>query len=139
MNWGEILDNTILPAVWDILKTIILFGIPVLSGIIINYIRKFFTVLRQKTNDEYIDREIDNISDTVTQIVHYIGQTYVDEIKGTDKWDRVAQEHAMLKSKEMARAMISDESQKFIANIYGDFNKWLETKIESVVRCGKHR
>ena len=57
--------------------------------------------------------------DTVEQSVLYVMQTYVDALK------------------RGARELITDEVKAMISATYGDFDKWLETRIEKEVRANK--
>ena len=65
--------------------------------------------------------------DTVEQSVLYVMQTYVDALKRGGTFTKEAQQAAFEKAAE--RAMISAT--------YGDFDKWLETRIEKEVRANK--
>lgn len=74
---------------------------------------------------------------SVEQAVLYVMQTYVDALKTAGNFDKAAQEGALLKAKEAARELISTESQAIIETAYGDFETWLNTKIEQTVRATK--
>lgn len=74
---------------------------------------------------------------SVEQAVLYVMQTYVDALKAAGNFDKAAQEEALLKAKEAARELISAEAQAIIEAAYGDFETWLNTKIEQTVRATK--
>jgi ABC-type Na+ efflux pump permease subunit len=75
--------------------------------------------------------------DIVEQAVLYVMQTYVDALKRKGEFDIKAQEEAFQKAKEAACILITDEMKKTIEDGYGDFDAWLETRIEQTVRATK--
>ena len=64
-------------------------------------------------------------------------QTYVDALKAQGKFDKEAQLTALQKAKDTATALITDEAKRVIAEAYGDFDKWLASTIETLVREDK--
>lgn len=75
--------------------------------------------------------------DTVEQSVLYVMQTYVDALKRGGTFTKEAQQAAFEKAAERARELITDEVKAMISATYGDFDKWLETRIEKEVRANK--
>ena len=53
------------------------------------------------------------------------------------KFDKEAQLTALQKAKDTATALITDEAKRVIAEAYGDFDKWLASTIETLVREDK--
>jgi hypothetical protein len=71
---------------------------------------------------------------TVEQSVIYVMQTYVDSLKRSGSFTPEAQSKAFEMAKSEARNMIDEQTQKIIAEEYGNFDLWLNTKIEQTVR-----
>lgn len=84
-----------------------------------------------------VHKYVDLASDAVTKAVQTTFQTYVDTLKAQGKFDKEAQLTALQKAKDTATALITDEAKRVIAEAYGDFDKWLASTIETLVREDK--
>lgn len=90
-----------------------------------------------KHYDATVRKYVDLASDAVTKAVQTTFQTYVDALKAQGKFDKEAQLTALQKAKDTATALITDEAKRVIAEAYGDFDKWLASTIETLVREDK--
>ena len=125
MEWSE--------AITEIMQTVIYVGLPILVGFAVKAINSFFTLLKQKTDNEQIQRQLENAESAVENAVNYVSQTYVSELKRQDNFGVEAQQIAFEKTKMLAADMINAESQALIQGVYGEFDTWLKAKIESTV------
>ena len=106
-----------------------------LSGFAVAWLRKKTQEITANINDATVRKYVDLASDAVTKAVQTTFQTYVDALKG--KFDKEAQLTALQKAKDTATALITDEAKRVIAEAYGDFDKWLASTIETLVREDK--
>ena len=73
------------------------------------------------------------ITNTVAIAVRATYQEYVENIKGTDMWDKEAQKEALKKALETAKATLSSEAMKYITENYDDIDAFLTSLIESIL------
>ena len=107
-----------------------------LSGFAVAWLRKKTQEITANINDATVRKYVDLASDAVTKAVQTTFQTYVDTLKAQGKFDK-AQLTALQKAKDTATALITDEAKRVIAEAYGDFDKWLASTIETLVREDK--
>ena len=72
--------------------------------------------------------------DAVAQAVAYTAQTFADSLKAEGKFTKEKQLEAFEKSKNKTLEILGDTTVAALREIYGDFDAWLETKIEQVCR-----
>ena len=125
----------------DILETVLYAVITTAIPIIAAYITKFLSAKKQQIiadiNNEKLKNYIAAAIDAVNSAVLMVSQTYVDALKGTEKWDESAMLEAKSKAVETATALITDDAKKAIVRLYGDFDKWLDYTIEKYVKINK--
>lgn len=108
-----------------------------LSGFAVAWLIKKTQEITANINDATVRKYVDLASDAVTKAVQTTFQTYVDALKAQGKFDKEAQLTALQKAKDTATALITDEAKRVIAEAYGDFDKWLASTIETLVREDK--
>ncbi|MCC8049625.1 MAG: hypothetical protein LIP10_03065 [Clostridiales bacterium] len=90
-----------------------------------------------------IEKEIDNetaskymemAAEAVVQAVTYTAQTFVDTLKSSGGFTKEKQQEAYEKAKDKVLEILGDTIVAALGEIYGDFNAWLETKIEQTCR-----
>lgn len=98
-------------------------------------------LLRRETAK--IEKEIDNETaskymnmacEAVTQAVTYTAQTFTDALKAEGTFTKEKQLEAFQKAKDKTLEILGDTTVAALGEIYGDFDAWLETKIEQVCR-----
>lgn len=98
-------------------------------------------LLRRETKK--IEKEIDNetaakyiqmATEAVAQAVAYTSQTYVDTLKKQGAFTKEAQLEAFDKTKTKVMEILSQTAVDALMQIYGDFDVWMNTKIEQVCR-----
>ena len=75
-----------------------------------------------------------DITEIISQAVISTTQTYVDSLKAQGKFDSEAQNIAFEKTKTTVLTLLAEDAKEFIANMYGDVDLWLDTKIEQIVK-----
>ncbi|MEG2688757.1 MAG: phage holin, LLH family [Clostridia bacterium] len=105
----------------------------VLTALIAWGMQELILWLRTKVKNEKLARILEMSVNTVANVVKGTYQTYVEAIKGTEKWTEEAQKEALRKSIETAKSLMTEESKKFIAETYGDLDAWLTNIIEAKI------
>lgn len=89
--------------------------------------------LNTKTKNAKAEEYIRTATDIITNAVRTVFQTYVDSLKKSGSFNEGAQRIALLKAKGIILEQMSDGVREFISANYGDFDNWLETRIESSI------
>ena len=98
-----------------------------------------YLVALLKRQTAQIEKDLDNETatkymnmavDAVAQAVAYTAQTFADSLKAEGKFTKEKQLEAFEKSKNKTLEILGDTTVAALREIYGDFDAWLETKIE---------
>lgn len=115
-------------------------GLPVLSALalyVIAFLRKKTADVTEGIKNDTVKKYVSIASNAVLQAVQFIAQTYVDSLKAAGTFDAEAQATAFAKAKKVAISLITEEAAQVIAEAYGDFDIWIDTKIEQLVKATK--
>lgn len=132
MEFSEVLNY--------ILYVILTIILPVVATYLVNLIKskiKESDIIFEKTKNQNLEDLVKNALTDVMDAVLYVNQTYVDSLKTSGSFNSDAQKIAFNKAYEKALYLISDSAKSAIEEIYGSFDKWLETKIEASVNIAK--
>lgn len=88
-------------------------------------------------DNELLNQYIDMVQQIVYDVVLMVSQTYVDSLKKSGNFNEDAQKQAKDMAIEMAKVLISEEARNAIITVYNDFDGYLESLIESVVKQNK--
>lgn len=94
---------------------------------------KVKTFISTKIKNTKLAELLTGATDIVASAVKATYQTYVEGVKGTDKWTIEAQKNALLNALNIAKAQMSDKVKKQIESMYGNIDTWLTTQIESTL------
>ena len=97
-------------------------------------LRKKTAQLQRQIDNDVTSKYIEMACDAVTQAVTYTAQTYVDTLKAEGAFTEEKQREAFFMAKTKALEILSDTSVEALYEIYGDFDAWIEAKIEQVCR-----
>ena len=97
-------------------------------------VRKYLTA---KIKNAEVKRIIEQATDAAQKCAAEVGQTYVDNIKGTDKWTTENQQKALGLAMAKARAMLTQDGINLLQEATGSVNGYLEAAIEEAVRGQK--
>ena len=120
-----------------ILQALILAVTPILAGYIIQFVKAKAASLRQSTDNSFIWNIINLIEGIVANVVAYVQQTYVDNLKKDGKFDAEEQKIAFVKAYNSALELISEEQKALIESLFGNFGDWLSILIEAAVHNQK--
>ena len=112
-----------------------LFG--VLTVYITSLIQKKTKEITKETDNEIANKYINLLSETITQCVIATNQTYVESLKKSGSFDAEAQKEAFRRTYESVMNILTVEAKQYLANIYGDLDKYITSKIESEVNINK--
>lgn len=112
-----------------------------LLGVLTTFIIKWINVKSdqiQKNNDNALaNKYIQMLTDTINSCVIATNQTYVESLKKQGKFDAEAQKKAFEQTTQAVLTILSQEAKDYLANIYGDLDKYISEKIEASVNTNK--
>lgn len=97
-------------------------------------LRRETSKLQQELDNEVASKYMDMAADAVTQAVTYTAQTFVDALKAEGAFTKEKQLEAFNKAKDKTLEILGTTAIAALGEIYGDFDAWLDTKIEQVCR-----
>ena len=97
-------------------------------------LRKKTAQLEKQIDNETAGKYINMATDAVSQAVTYVAQTFVDTLKEENAFTKDKQLEAFNKAKNKVLEILSETAVEALGQIYGDFDVWLNTKIEQVCR-----
>lgn len=103
----------------------------IIVSLCIPYIVK---LAKDKIHNDRVNKYVDKAANVIGQIVDFVNQTYVDGLKKEGKFGKEQQEVAFEMSKDYAMRLINEESKKACIEMFGDFELWVNSMIESSVR-----
>lgn len=109
----------------------------ILTRYLIPMLKNSAGVFAEKAKNDRAKATIEAVSNLIFDVTAETTQTFVDELKKGGLWNEQSKVQAFQKSREKALLMISKEAREIIAEIYGDFDAWLTTQIESSVHSLK--
>ena len=121
----------------EILQAVVAVVIPIVSGYAVKYLNANASLVKEKANSELIERYIDNLETAVSDAVLYTSQTYVDALKGSDKWTTENQKTALSIAVDKAKELLTADSAKFLNSAYADLSSLLTAKIEAEINSSR--
>lgn len=114
-----------------------------LLGILTTYLVKYIAAKRDaiiaQSDNSLANKYIKMLADTITTCVIATNQTYVDSLKEQGKFDKEAQKQAFNFTLDAVLAILGDEGQEYLAEIYGDLNTYIKQQIEVSVNKNKKK
>lgn len=104
------------------------------GGYLVALIRKATTKLQQDVDNDTATKYMEMAYEAVVQAVTYTAQTFVDALKAEDAFTKDKQIEAFNTAKNKVFEILGDTAVLALREIYGDFDAWLDTKIEQVCR-----
>ena len=121
----------------DLLQAIAAASIPVCATYLIQYLDQKSEQIIAQTDNMKIKAFLAEATDAVSTAVTYTSQTFVDALKKEGKFDKNRQQEALKQSLDKAISLLSEPAKKALADIYGDLEAYLTSKIEAEVRSQK--
>ena len=112
-----------------------------LLGILTKYFIEWLNIKKQdlinKEENEIKKRYIDMLEKTIETCVIATNQTYVNILKDKNAFTLEAQKEAFQRTKFAVLAILGEEGQKYLSQIYGDLNIYISKEIEKQVSWNK--
>lgn len=108
-----------------------------LGGAAIAFLKAKITAVNTKSDNDTANRIRWEVAEAVEDAVTAVNQTFVEELKNKNLFDKEKQEEAFERALEGTIDALSRETVDFINNTYGDINIWLIDKIEAAVSRNK--
>ena len=136
IEWG-IVNMTTIDLIKQIFEVCIIPLFGVLTVYITSLIQKKTKEITKEADNEIANKYINLLSETITQCVIATNQTYVESLKKSGSFDAEAQKEAFRRTYESVMNILTVEAKQYLANIYGDLDKYITSKIESEVNINK--
>ena len=108
-----------------------------LGGAAIAFLKAKITEANTSSDNSTANRIRQEVAEAVEDAVTAVNQTFVEELKNMNLFDKEKQEEAIERALEGTIDALSRETVDFINNTYGDINIWLIDKIEAAVSRNK--
>ena len=115
-------------------KLVVIPAIPILASYAVKALKEWAYSRSVAIDNEIVAGYLTDITEIISQAVISTTQTYVDSLKAQGKFDEEAQKIAFAKTKTTVLALLAEDAKEFIADMYGDVDLWLDTKIEQMVK-----
>lgn len=129
MEWMEILNQ-----IFD-LCIVPLLGILVTCLVV--FISSKTKELNEKHDVELLTKYTNMLSQTVIDCVIATNQTYVEALKGQNKFDAEAQKKAFEMTYQSVLQVLNEDAKDYLSNVYGDISVLLTNLIEAEVSRNK--
>lgn len=101
-------------------------------------------IIRIKMNDiigrqesDLAKKYLNMLTDTITNCVVAVNQTYVDTLKKRGEFTAEAQKEAFEMVYKQVLVTLTEESRTYLAEVYGDLDEFIKILIEAKVRENK--
>ena len=131
------MPNEILTLLGQIFEVCIIPLLGVLVPFVIKWIRTKTATLAENANNETAKKYIGMLTDTVTNAVIAVKQTYVDALKGKNAFTAEAQQEAFTMAYTAVLNNLTDEAKVYLNEAYGDLESYIKVLIEAKVHENK--
>ena len=129
MDWMKLLQEIFCVCIIPLLG--------VLTTYLIQFLRAKGNQIAESVNNELAAKYIKMLTETICACVDETNQTYVDALKASGSFDAEAQKQAFMMCKDAVMKILSNEAKDYLASIYGDLDKFIESMIEAQVKQAK--
>ena len=126
-----------LPLLYKILEVCVIPLLGVLTAYLVKYIKIKSAEIQATVDNDTADKYIALLSDTITACVIATNQTYVEELKKNNAFTAEAQKEAFKLTYDAVMAVLTEEAEKCLSEIYGDLAAYITAKIEAEVNLSK--
>ena len=130
MDWLKILQ--------EIFTVCIIPLLGILTKYLVDWIQTKKNNLIQQEENEIKQRYIEILASTIETCVIATNQTYVNALKDKDAFTPEAQKEAFEQTKNAVLAILGEEGQNLLNQIYGDLNIYIMKEIEKNVNIQKN-
>ena len=109
----------------------------ILVPFVIQWIRTKSAALMASADNDLSKKYIAMLTDTVTNAVIAVKQTYVDALKGKNAFTAEAQKEAFTMAYTAVLNNLTDEAKVYLNEAYGDLESYIKVLIEAKVHENK--
>ena len=126
--------QTLIPVIFQVCLIPLL---AILTKYLVAWIQVKTKELTDTKDNEMFTKYMTLLSDTVINCVVTTNQTYVNALKEQGKFDAEAQKEAFNKTYEAVMRILTDDAKKYLSEVLGDLDLYINTMIESQVNFQK--
>ena len=126
-----------LPLLYQILEVCVIPLLGVLTAYLVKYIKIKSAEIQATVDNDTANKYIALLSDTITACVIATNQTYVEALKKNNAFTAEAQKEAFKLTYDAVMAVLTEEAEKCLSEIYGDLAAYITAKIEAEVNLSK--
>jgi hypothetical protein len=123
-----------------VMNVLTVFGCLLVSALLVfayQMLHVFLERLKQKTNNDTMKLIIDKLDYIVKLCVEATNQTFVDDLKLSDNFDKTKQEEAFKYTTTAIENMLTDDDRKKIIESFGDVDTFVKMAIENYIKNSK--
>ena len=109
----------------------------ILTTYFIVFIKNKSNELKEVTDNELYKKYIDLLQDTIVRCVIATNQTYVENLKNKNAFDKEAQEEAFKMTYDAVMVILTDDAKDYLNNAVGDLQLYVTKLIEAQVNMSK--
>ena len=129
MNWLDIINQ--------LFQTLLPVAMADISVTLIYYITNVVKSSKIKTDNELAIKYLDMLEDTITKAVLATTQTYVENMKNKNAFDKEAQKTAFDMTYNAVMKVLTDDVKVYLEQIVGDLDTYITAQIEATVKLAK--
>lgn len=129
MDWMNLLQQ--------IFEVCIIPLLGILTTYFIVFIKNKSNELKEVTDNELYRKYIDLLQDTIVRCVIATNQTYVENLKNKNAFDKEAQEEAFKMTYNAVMVILTDDAKEYLNNAVGDLQLYVTKLIEAQVNMSK--
>ena len=129
MDWMSLLQQ--------IFEVCIIPLLGILTTYFIVFIKNKSNELKEVTDNELYRKYIDLLQDTIVRCVIATNQTYVENLKNKNAFDKEAQTEAFKMTYDAVMVILTDDAKEYLNNAVGDLQLYVTKLIEAQVNMSK--
>ena len=105
----------------------------ILTAYIVKLVQKKINEIEDSINNKTAKKYVEMLNETIEQCVVATNQTYVWALKQQGKFDKEAQEEALMMTKDAVMTILTMEAKQYLNEFYGDLQAYVVARIEATV------
>lgn len=123
-----------------VMNVLTVFGCLLVSALLVfayQMLHVFLERLKQKTNNDTMKLIIDKLDYIVKLCVEATNQTFVDDLKLSDEFDKEKQEEAFKYTTTAIENMLTDDDRRKIVEAFGNVDTFVKMAVENYIKNSK--
>ena len=105
----------------------------ILTTYIVKLVQKKINEIENSIDNKTAKKYVEMLNETIEQCVVATNQTYVWALKQQGKFDKEAQEQALMITKDAVMGILTMEAKEYLDTFYGDLQSYVIARIEATV------